>query len=217
MATTMYKNQRNGKVATLISQDSKTGNVMLEFPDGKTIDQSPSTFKRWWKAIADDQQDAQAAEPVQETVKPAKKEKVDKPAKKEAPKAKGKKATPVDDVNEEVEAIEEYITDKVKELGGELFFPKKAPNVILFKVDGHMFARLNRSRKQMTLCTRKAATLKVKQPDKDIKHLFDAGYLFATDTKANHTLIDKLLKESLKYQVDRKAGTKKAKSKKGDK
>ena len=209
MATTMYKNQRNGKVATLISQDSKTGNVMLEFPDGKTIDQSPSTFKRWWKPVTDDQAQDQQDTQAQDTkpVKPAKKE---KPVKKDKPVKKAK-ATPVDDVNEEVEAIEEYITDKVKELGGELFFPKKVPNVILFKVDGHMFARLNRSRKQMTLCTRKAATLKVKQPDKDIKHLFDAGYLFATDTKANHTLIDKLLKESLKYQVDRKARTKKAK------
>ena len=210
---TMYKNQRNGKVATFISQDNKFGNVMLEFPDGKTIEQSPSTFKRWWKSVTDDQAQDQQDTQAQDTkpVKPAKKE---KPVKKDKP---AKKEKAVDDENPEVQAIEEYILDKVKEIGGELFYPAKAPNVVLFKVNGHMFARLNRSRKQMTLCTRKAATSKVKQPDKDIKHLFDAGYLFTKDNKTNRTLVDKLLQESLKYQVDRKAGTKKAKSKKEDK
>lgn len=206
---TMYKNQRNGKVATFISQDSKTGNVMLEFPDGKTIDQSPSTFKRWWKPVTDDQAQDQQDTQAQDTkpVKPAKKE---KPVKKDKPVKKEKATKAQDTDNTEVAAVGQYIADKVVELGGELFYPEKAPNVILFKINGHMFARLNHSRKQMTLCTRKVATEQVKSADKDIKHLFDAGYVFTTDTKANHTVIDKLLKAALKHQVDRKG-------KKGDK
>ena len=138
----------------------------------------------------------------------AKKEKAPKKAKKEkAPKAP-KQADP------NVTEVKQFIEDTVQGMENcELFYPGKAPNVVAFKVDGHMFGRMNTSKKAITLCLRSAAVTEVRQPDKVINHMFDAGYV-ATDL--DKKFIVALLQAAKDQQVAKKAQvkTKAKKSKK---
>ena len=46
-----YLNKRNGKLATLVSEDSKFKTVLLQYEDGSTTNVSIPTFKRWWKCV----------------------------------------------------------------------------------------------------------------------------------------------------------------------
>lgn len=58
-----YKNTRNSRIASLVSEDSKFKTVLLEYEDGSTVSVSQSTFKRWWKKVAEPVE-VQAEEPV---------------------------------------------------------------------------------------------------------------------------------------------------------
>lgn len=55
-----YVNSRNGRVAVLAKQDSRTGNLTLMYEevreDGKKgLDVTKPTFNRWWKLLEDEQ------------------------------------------------------------------------------------------------------------------------------------------------------------------
>ena len=45
----MYVNKKNGKVATVVSEDEKCKTVILEYEDNSTTCVTTSTLKRWWK------------------------------------------------------------------------------------------------------------------------------------------------------------------------
>ena len=49
MAT--YLNKRNGKLATLVSEDSKFKTVLLQYEDGSNTNVSIPTLKRWLKKL----------------------------------------------------------------------------------------------------------------------------------------------------------------------
>lgn len=49
-----YMNKKNNKVAELIKEDKVRSTVMLQYADGSNTTLTTGTFKRWWKAIADE-------------------------------------------------------------------------------------------------------------------------------------------------------------------
>lgn len=121
-----------------------------------------------------------------------------------APKKSKKKA---DEPAIDVTPVIDWICGKVEAMGAEVFTPEKAPKVRAFKLDGHMFARLNISKKQVTLCCRSAAVADVNIPvDKAQNHMFDVCFVY-TDLKKK-AIIAQLLEASYKYQVDKKAKVK---------
>lgn len=52
----MYVNKRNGKVARLVERDEVRKTCMLEFEDGKSTTVASTTFKRWYKAIEEQEE-----------------------------------------------------------------------------------------------------------------------------------------------------------------
>ena len=201
-----YVNVRTGVMASLVGTDDKHKTVQLQFDDGSIKEYSTSTLKRWWKQAVD-QFDVPEEQDTTDTTEETVQEQVE-PEKQATPKKKGKKAKVSKAViNPNAQDIKAYIYEVVQGLGGELSYPEKAPNVTLFKVDGHMFARLNASRKQMTLCLRSVAVTDIAAPTKDINHMFNAGYIFTEAlNKDSKKLIKNLLTASYKYQVNKKAG-----------
>ena len=106
--------------------------------------------------------------------------------------------------NPEVAQIVAYIEAKVTELGGKIFTPDKAPKVRLFKVNDHMFARINISGSHVSLCCRSCAVDLDDLgclPDKTQNHMFDAIYIFEDLTKT--TLIDSIIDQSFGYQKEK--------------
>lgn len=123
----------------------------------------------------------------------------------EAAPKKSKKKT--DEPAIDVTPVIDWICGKVEAMGAEVFTPEKASKVRAFKLDGHMFARLNISKKQVTLCCRSAAVADVNIPvDKAQNHMFDVCFVY-TDLKKK-AIIAQLLEASYKYQVDKKAKVK---------
>lgn len=106
--------------------------------------------------------------------------------------------------NPEVAQIVAYIEGKVTELGGKIFTPDKAPKVRLFKVNDHMFARINISGSHVSLCCRSCAVDLDSLgcvPDKTQNHMFDAIYIFEDLSKT--TLIDSIIDQSFGYQKEK--------------
>ena len=218
----MYQNKRNGEVAKLVQMDDKFKTVLLEKEDGKTVNVTFSTFKRWWKrldtveAVEPEKTPEQDQEDITEVME---QEVTEQPVKQDKP-AKVKKARTPKKVDPDVTDVKNFIQDEVVDnMGCELFKTPKAPNVVVFKVDGHMFGRINCSCKQVTLCLRSAAFTDVQQPDKQLNHIFDAGYIFTTlgEDGEIEDLICKLLQAAMNHQVAKKAQVKNKKSKKTEK
>lgn len=116
-------------------------------------------------------------------------------AKKEKKERKPRQTKPA---NPEVDTIIDFIETEVMKAGGETFAPEKAPKVRAFKIDGHMFARINISKTSVSLCVRSKA-IKVKEaPDKTQNHIFDAIYVLTDLSKTD--LICALLHQSFGYQ-----------------
>ena len=98
-----YQNTRNGREAIVVSENEKTKILTIEYLDnGQTADINPSTLKRWWKPIEDQDQDPVVdtkKEQVTAAIKKAVKDQKAKAASapKAAPKAKTKTKPSEDD------------------------------------------------------------------------------------------------------------------------
>lgn len=83
-----------------------------------------------------------------------------------------------------------------------------------FKVNGNMFCNINFNKNGITLWVRQEAVKEVKLPAgvevKPINHMFDGRVHFADNTPDNIKCIQEILTASSKYQLEKKANTKKA-------
>lgn len=83
-----------------------------------------------------------------------------------------------------------------------------------FKVNGNMFCNINFNKNGITLWVRQEAVSEVKLPAgvdiKSINHMFNGRVHFADNTPENIKAIQEILVASSKYQVEKKANTKKA-------
>jgi hypothetical protein len=117
-------------------------------------------------------------------------------------KKEKKEKAPKRPVNDQVPAIQEFINNLVQEMGGEVFQPPKAKSVNLLKVGGHMFARINYSKYGALVCCRKDIVKDIAVPDKDINHIFNAGYNFL-DLQEKKDLVKQLIETSFKAQQEK--------------
>lgn len=227
-----YQNKRNGKVASLISEDSKFKTVLLEYEDGSTVSVSQSTLKRWWKQLsaeATNPEDIPNDQYVAEVMEQKKELGIECPPITEVEIVSEEKAgdgTLLTEVDKEIakQAKEKAKAAKVKKASKE---HKSAVDVtpirdyVLDKVKelgGTVFVPAN----GMNLWSFKVdnkgfarfafsknrVTIHCRskavnlEPDKVVNHMYDYEYHF---TELNKKKIDQLLVDSINYQKNKKS------------
>ena len=216
-----YQHRENGKIMEILKQDDKKGTMLIQFEDGKSTSITSGTFKRWYKKVKEEsKEETSFVDTLAATVGTAEEKEIplheeifgtpeeatpeapaEEPTKpdKKAPKVK-KEKTPRT-VNPEVNKIVDYVFKKVLSMGKgvDVFTPDKAPKVRAFKVDGHMFARMNIATSHVSICCRSKVVTVI--PTKFTHHMFDA--IYEIKDLSNPGLIDTVLKESFEYQKNK--------------
>ena len=192
-----YESKRHaGVVATVFDEDVDRKTVSLRTDDGKELAVTMSTLQRWWKQVVDTQDTTPVPQSDPTPVIPD-----PQPAPQPAPKADTPKQGKVQD-----NKIRDYVFEQVTKLGGTIFVPdttKKTYNFRTFKVDGKMFAYFTFGKKKCVLRCRGEATQI--QPHKTVNHMFNNAYELTELTNDTKALIQNILKDAYKYQVNKNA------------
>ena len=210
-----YINSSNGKVAELIEVNEKTGTVTLEYVDTKKpTGISPSTFKRWWKKVEEDEvQEQKELVPMPGADKLAElKEEVcgdgtplaevgkeiAAQAKEKAKAAKPKKEKKPKTPAFESKDLRTYISKHVAKMKNTASVDRHRKdgsdmNKTAFKVGGHMFATMTFSRTNVTINVKSGVSVKGLNPSKTAQSFFGSKYIFTEDTDKVRELIAALL------------------------
>lgn len=120
--------------------------------------------------------------------------------------------------------LQHVIENYTKDAGNTVYDQSKVKGFRSLKVDGHMYAAFNFNKKGVTLWVRGEAVKGIAIPEGipvlTMNHMFDTRIRFvdsetnSANNSTNIALIHKLLDASVKFQVEKKANTKKVQAEK---
>jgi hypothetical protein len=227
---TKYVNKMNGTFMTtdgVIDEKTRTLEVVK---DGQVQRMSAGTFKRWWKKVEEDdtaevptteavpestteQQEEATVDTVDNPVDtPAEETATETPVEKAAEK-KSKKERVVKPNPEVIDNIINYVLDTAVKSGATVFVPAKDIKMRSLKIDGRMFMAFNYSSKSVVLRCRGNATKEVAPATRQVNHMFDYNYVITEFNDDVKTLIDRLIKVSMDYQIQKNTNSNAKKTK----
>jgi hypothetical protein len=224
-----YENRKNGRIATVIREDTKYAAMELQYDDdGKMQRIAMSTLKRWWKKVEETEQES-VKEPVQEQETEIAKDEVETVIDKETnltdndykeigkeiveqakeKSVKVKKEREPKKENPYIQEILSYIYQRSEKLGGVVWTPSKDIKMRTIKVDNHNCIKINYSNKSVNVAVRNCVISNLNiQPHNTVNHMFGSVFVVTELNSDTKELINNLIKVSVDYQIQKNTSRK---------